>query len=167
MKIHIIGASGTGKSFIAEKISKQYNVNHYDLDNIFWDNKSKIYGTKMPVENRTQLLNDILKNDNWVIEGVFYDWLSDSFKNADMIFILITPSFIINKRIILRFLKRKLGILKSSKKESLSSLKQLLVWTNKFNKNNLPRIKEFLKPYDKKLVFLTKSNKIFEYLNFH
>jgi len=167
MKIHIIGGSGTGKSFIAEKISKKYNVNHYDLDDIFWDNKSDAYGTKMPVEKRIQLLNDILKNDNWVIEGVYYDWLSDSFKNADMIFILIIPSLIFNKRIIFRYFKRKLGILKSNKKESLKSLKQLLIWTNNFNKNNLPNIKEILKPYDKKVVILKNTSKIFQYLNFH
>ena len=38
MKIHIIGCSGTGKTYLARKLSKKYNIQHYDLDDIQWDN---------------------------------------------------------------------------------------------------------------------------------
>ena len=100
MKIHIIGGSGTGKTFFAEKISKQYNIPHFDLDDIFWDNNAISYGTRMPIEKRTELLNKILDTDNWIIEGVFYKWLNDSFLAADWIFMLKTPPIIFNIRII-------------------------------------------------------------------
>ena len=32
MKIHIIGGSGSGKTFLADKLSKELGVQHYDLD---------------------------------------------------------------------------------------------------------------------------------------
>ena len=64
MKIHIIGCSGTGKSYLAKRLSEKYNIPHFDLDDIFWDNSSDRYGVKMPDEKRNQLLDDILrKND--------------------------------------------------------------------------------------------------------
>lgn len=164
MKIHIIGGSGTGKSFISEKISRQYGIPHYDLDNIFWDNTANTYGVKMPIEKRTLILHDILKNDNWIIEGVYYDWLIDSFCEADKIFILQTSHILFNSRIIIRFIKRKLG-LEKGKKETFKSFKRLIVWTNKYQKNNIPLILEFLKPYHEKVFLLKNSNNIYQYLN--
>ncbi|MGB8451549.1 MAG: hypothetical protein WCD89_04380 [Anaerocolumna sp.] len=46
MKIHIIGGSGTGKTYVSEKISKQYKIPHFDLDNIFCIAKDKYWATR-------------------------------------------------------------------------------------------------------------------------
>ena len=163
MKIHIIGASGTGKSYISEKISKQYKIPHFDLDSIFWDNEAESYGTKMPISKRDDKLNEILSNNDWIIEGVFYDWLNDSFANADFIFILQTKPVVYNYRIIRRFIRRKLGIEKA-KKETLKSLNGLLLWTNKYQKKNIPKIVLFLQPYNEKVNFIKNNNLIFDYI---
>jgi adenylate kinase family enzyme len=163
MKIHIIGGSGTGKTFLAEKISNQYNIPHFDLDDIFWDNEAISYGTRMPIEKRTEILNKILVTDNWIIEGVYYEWLIDSFSSADCIFILKTSPIIFNIRIIKRFVKRKLGIQKG-KKETIKSLFELLVWTNNYHKHNIPKIIIFLNKYKNKIVLVKKSKDIFEHL---
>lgn len=40
MKIHIIGGPGSGKTFLAEKLSKELGISHLDLDDLQWDNKS-------------------------------------------------------------------------------------------------------------------------------
>lgn len=61
MKIHIVGCSGTGKTYLAKALSKKYNIPHFDLDNIQWDNNSDGYGIKMPVEKRNGLLQAILE----------------------------------------------------------------------------------------------------------
>ena len=34
MKIHIIGCSGSGKTYLAKSLSEKYNVPHFDLDDI-------------------------------------------------------------------------------------------------------------------------------------
>ena len=163
MKIHIIGASGTGKTFYADKISKQYNLPHFDLDDIFWDNNAISYGTKMPIERRTELLNKILVTENWIIEGVYYKWLIDSFSSADWIFILKTSPIVFNYRIIKRFIKRKLGIQKG-KKETIKSLYELLVWTNNYHKYDISKIIEFLNEYKNKTVLVKKSKDIYDHL---
>jgi adenylate kinase family enzyme len=161
MKIHIIGGSGTGKTFYAEKLSTQYNVPHYDLDDIFWDNNAISYGTRMPIEKRTELLNKILMTENWIIEGVYYKWLKESFSSADRIFILKIKPILFNVRIIKRFIKRKLGIQKG-KRETIKSLLELLAWTNNYHKREIPIIIDFLKEYKDKIIVVKKSKDIFE-----
>ena len=73
MKIHIIGCSGSGKTYLANALSKKYNISHFDLDDIQWDNNAKEYGKKRPLDERKALLQEILyNNDEWIIEGVYY-----------------------------------------------------------------------------------------------
>ncbi len=60
MKIHIIGCSGSGKTYLASALSQKYHIPHFDL--------------------------------------------------ADIIYFLDMPGYLYKHRIILRFIKRKLGI---------------------------------------------------------
>ena len=53
MKIRIIGCSGSGKTYLANALSKKYNISHFDLDDIQWDNNAKEYGKK-----RDRLMNE-------------------------------------------------------------------------------------------------------------
>ena len=39
MKIHIVGGPGSGKSFLAKKLSRELGIPHYDLDDIQWVNE--------------------------------------------------------------------------------------------------------------------------------
>ena len=79
MKIHIIGCSGSGKTYLANALSKKYN------------------------------------NDEWIIEGVYYAWVQQFFDEADKIYVLDMPGYLYKSRIIMRSIKRKLGILKGKK----------------------------------------------------
>ena len=74
MKIHIIGCSGSGKTYLANALSKKYN------------------------------------NDEWIIEGVYYAWVQQFFDEADKIYVLDIPSYLYKSRIIMRSIKRKLGM---------------------------------------------------------
>ena len=159
MKIHIIGCSGTGKTYLAGKLSKKYNIQHYDLDDIQWDNSADGYGLKMPVNKREELLKQILIQESWIIEGVYYAWVTESFQRADVIYVLDIPSYIYKYRIIMRFIKRKLGIEKG-KNETFKSVYNLLKWTNKYQNNNLKEIKKILKQYESKVVWISSSREI-------
>ena len=159
MKIHIIGCSGTGKTYLARKLSEKYNIQHFDLDDIQWDNSADGYGLKMPVNKREELLKRILSQESWIIEGVYYAWVTESFQRADVIYVLDIPSYIYKYRIIIRFIKRKLGIEKG-KKETFKSVYNLLKWTNKYQNNNLKEIKKILEQYASKVVWITDSREI-------
>lgn len=159
MKIHIIGCSGSGKTYLAKALSKKYNIPHFDLDDIQWDNNADCYGIKMPIEKRTELLNNILKNENWIIEGVYYKWIGKCFEDADKIYVLDIPKRVYTYRIIKRTIKRKLGFEKG-KKETLKSVYNLLKWTDTFQNESMPRIMEILKSYKEKTVCLTSKRQV-------
>ena len=120
MKIHIIGCSGSGKTYLANAMAKKYNIPHFDLDDIQWDNNAEGYGIKRPLEERNSMLQEILGNNDWVIEGVYYAWVQQSFDEADLIYVLDMPRYLYKSRIIIRSIKRKLGI-QQGKKETLKS----------------------------------------------
>lgn len=156
MKIHIIGCSGCGKTYLAKRLSEKYGIESFDLDDIFWDNAAG-YSVKIPPERRAELLENILKNDSWIIEGVYFSWCGRCFEDADKLYVLDMPKHLYKFRIIKRTIKRKLG-LEKGKKETLKSVYKLLKWTNKFQKENLPKIREMLSEYEDKTVWV-KSRK--------
>lgn len=151
MKIRIIGGPGSGKTFLAKRLSAELGIPHYDLDDLQWDNRTAAYGTKRPAEERDRLFKDILNRENWILEGVYYAWCAQSFADADRIYLLRVPRYRYRFRIIRRFVRRKLG-LEQGKKETLKSLRQLLKWADKYQKVNLPEINKLLEPCSDKTV---------------
>lgn len=133
------------------------------MDDIQWDNHSGSYGTKMPVVKRTELLNNILENNHWIIEGVYYAWVGRCFEEADKIFVLDMPKRIYIYRIIKRSVKRKLGHEKG-KKETLKSVYNLLKWTNTFQSKSMVEIKKILSAYPEKTVWLHSSKDVQKWL---
>lgn len=162
MKIHIIGVSGSGKTYLADTLCTILNIPRYDLDDIFWSNNSNGYGVKSDKNERTQKLNAILRQDNWIIEGVYYAWLQPSFDDANAIVILDIPLKICRRRVVFRFIKKKLGFEKG-KHETIDSLKKLLKWMSKYIMEDLPLIKELLRPFNDKVIII-KNNEDFQKL---
>ena len=161
MKIHIIGCSGSGKTYLANALAKKYNIPHFDLDDIQWDNNTEGYGTKRPLEERNALLQEILNNNEWVIEGVYYAWVQQSFDEADKIYVLDMPRYLYKSRIIIRSIKRKLGI-QQGKRETLKSVYNLLKWTETFQNKNLKEIKTILEKYENKVIWLSSKKDVRE-----
>ena len=113
-------------------------------------NHSDTYGVKRDPEERDRLLGNLLKQDDWIIEGVYSAWCQQCFVDADRIYLLQVPRYKYRYRIIRRFLRRKLG-LEQGKKETLKSVSQLLKWADKYQTENLVEIQKRLLPFAEKV----------------
>ncbi|MBR3778325.1 MAG: AAA family ATPase [Clostridia bacterium] len=159
MKIHIIGCSGSGKTYLAKALSEKYNIPLFDLDDIYWDNCATAYNSKMPTEKRTELLDGFLQNDDWIIEGVYYAWVGQCFEDADIIYVLDIPKRIYIYRIIKRAIRRKLGFEKG-KRETWKSVYYLIKWTDTFQSENMVQIRKILAQYKEKTIWLKRPNEV-------
>lgn len=117
MKIHIIGAPGSGKSSIAVSLAQRFSMPALNFDDIYWANNSLCYGKKADVKKRDGQLREFISQKSWIIEGVYYKWVGESFKAADLIAILKVPVLVRDWRIIKRYVKRKLGLLPTKNME--------------------------------------------------
>jgi adenylate kinase family enzyme len=167
IKIRIIGGAGSGKSYIAKAISNKLGSESYDLDNIFWDNQANQYGVKTPNDIRDEKLEEIIAKNSWIIEGVYYKWAYKSFEKADIIFILKPNVYLQHWRVIFRYIKRKLGLIKSIKKETLKGLIDLIKWNHGYNKRFILELREFIKKFEDKTIILKHNNDVFNYLEKH
>ncbi len=152
LRLHIIGGPGSGKSFIAGKLSRHFGVPAYDLDDLFWDRTALTYNLRADPGKRDQQLATIVSRSSWVIEGVYYQWLTPSFEAADIIIALAPSIWIRHWRVIRRFTLRRLGRL-PSKRESLGDLRRLLCWSHVYDANNLVQARELIAANGRKLIF--------------
>lgn len=161
-KIHIIGGPGSGKTYIANKISKILKVPKYELDHLFWDHDSEYFGSQTLPAIRQEKLGKILAEQKWVIEGVYYSWLEDSFHQADYILVLKTNVYVRDWRIVKRFLLRKIKLQKSPRKENLRTLLDLIKWNHNYDGNNLVQAIKLMKKHKDKVIILTKNEDVFK-----
>lgn len=160
-KIHIIGGPGSGKSYLANLISKQTNIKNYDLDDIFWDNS---FGIRADTKTRDMNLHKILSNDYWIIEGVYYSWLDESFSRSDIVIVLKINVYIRDWRIIKRFLKRKIGLIPCNKKETFKRLAGLIKWNHNYDKKNMIEAEKVIDRLANKKVIINNSKEMHKFL---
>lgn len=161
-KIHIIGGPGSGKSYIAAKLSKMLGLPTHELDNFFWDHESEYFGSQIPPVKRAEKLARVVAQEKWIIEGVYHSWTEKSFQQADYIFVLKTNVYVRDWRILKRFILRKVKLASSPRKENVKMLIDLLKWNHQYDGNNLVQAIKMMKPYKDKVIILTKNDDVFK-----
>lgn len=100
-KIVIIGSPGAGKTTLAKKLGSIRKLKVYHLDRLFWlrDWKGK------DRETRIDILQTIVMEKRWIIEGTYPDSSVPGLEAADTIIFLDTPPFTCLCRVITRHRK--------------------------------------------------------------
>jgi adenylate kinase family enzyme len=165
-KILIVGGIGSGKTTLANKLSKKLNIKSYELDNIAY--KRRDVHQKREPQTRDKKLKSILKRKKWIIEG-FYSrpWTYPIYKQGDIIIILNIKLTLAKKRVIIRFLKRKF-LLKKNKKinKNFKTMLRLLKYVKKEEYNEkLNSINKITKKLSKKYIILENKKQINKFLN--
>lgn len=86
-RIMIIGCSGSGKSYFARELRDIINVPIYYLDRIYWREN----WTHISDEELVEEIEKIVKKDEWIIDGDYFDSMELRMKNADVIYYLDMP----------------------------------------------------------------------------
>lgn len=162
-KIHIVGGPGSGKTYSANKLEKEIGLLAYDLDKVFWDQTRESY-VRSSEQHRDEKLAKILSNDSWIVEGVYYKWLANSFEDADIIIILNPSVYLRQWRIFKRFLYRKFVLL-DFKKETLSSFIEMFLWNQKYDDDNMIRITSFIAEHQHKVVYCKNYREVINAIN--
>ena len=148
MKILIIGIVASGKSTLATKLSKQLNIKHYEIDLIVHDDENKKMRSH---QEQLDIINEIDKNEDWIIEGTLRKNLYILLDLAEKIIYLDIPLRVRKRRILIRHIKQNLGLEKCGYKPNREMLKKMYKWTDDFEKNKV-QIEENINKYKDKLI---------------
>jgi len=86
-KVIVIGCPGSGKSYFARKLRDKTGLPLYYLDQI-WHKADK---TNITREEFDAILDNILKNDEWIIDGTYSRTLDIRLQKCDTVFLLDLP----------------------------------------------------------------------------
>lgn len=155
-RIFIIGVSGSGKTWLAEKLSNKLKIKKYNLDDIEWIKK---YNKRRDYKNKIKKLNEIVKDKKWIIEGVYTHWTENAVKKADII-IWIKPK---SKKLIFRLIKRFISDKIKGRNKKIKDLKNLIKFAKNYNlykeKNEAYKNHKILVEKNKKNLIILKNNK--------
>jgi adenylate kinase family enzyme len=94
-RIVIIGNSGSGKSYLAQRLGDHFGYPIVHLDELFWEPGS--FNSKRPKELVYAEIATLVQGKNWVVEGVFGELAQQFFANADqLIWLDLDPEVCLN-----------------------------------------------------------------------
>jgi adenylate kinase family enzyme len=153
-KILIIGGIGSGKTTLANKLSKILKIKSYELDNIAYKRRDIHEKNKPSV--RDKKVKSILKRKKWIVEG-FYSrlWTYPFYRKADIVIILNMKTSISKQRLIRRFLKRKFSPKKQKDvNQSFKRMISLVKYIDEYPRKYFQMQKETAKEFNKNVIIL-------------
>lgn len=163
-KILIVGAIGSGKTTLANKLSKMLNIKNYELDNITYKRRD-IYEKYKP-RIRDKKVKSILKRKKWIIEG-FYSrsWTYPIYRKADIVIILNIKTPTSKRRVVKRFIKRKLSLKKTRKtNKKFKAMVKLLKYVEQYPKKYFKMQKQTAKRFNKNVLIISNNKEIKEFI---
>lgn len=159
MKTLIIGNLGSGKTTLAEKIGKMYEIPFFSIDNIVHDD---IKGVKRTNQEQIDIINKINReNKDYIIEGVLRENLEFLCNLVDTIIILDMDKKILKKRIKKRYLKQKMGLDKVTYVVNKDMLNKMYGWMECYDYERMNRLHM---KYFRKVILLKSDLEIKKYL---
>ena len=159
-RIYLFGGTASGKTTLAKKISEITKIPFYTTDEFVY---KKDWTNKYSDSRRDAMLKKAANKKKWIIEGVHRgDWIFPAFKKADFVIILDLPRKVLLKRVISRYIKRK--IQNAEKKENWKDTFLLLKYAYIYKKDNLVYHKQFIQDYKKDYVILKNQSEINNFL---
>ena len=89
MRVHILGASGSGTSTLAGALAAALGTAHLDTDDYFWEPTDPPFQRARPPETRLSLLSaDLDRHRSWVLSGSLCGWGDPLIHRFDLVVFL-------------------------------------------------------------------------------
>ena len=148
--IIVIGSPGAGKSVFSRKLKESTNIPLYPID-MMYHNKD---GTHITQEELKAKLENIFKEDKWIIDGNYQKTLEMRLKECDTVFLLDFTTDVCIKGAKARIGKKREDLPWVEEKFD-EKFEQSII---KFSEEKLPQIYELLNKYKEKLnIFVFKT----------
>lgn len=162
-KIAIVGSGGSGKSTLARKLGEKLKIDVYHLDSLFW----KPNWVGVPKDEQRKIQNELVKKENWIIDGNYGGTMDIRLNAADTIIFLdisrIICVFRVFKRI-LQYRNRTRPDMSEGCEERFSF--KFFKWIWEYPKTKRPSILERLKQLlnDKEVIILKSPKEVHRFL---
>ena len=143
LRIHLFGAPGCGKTHLARKLAKQLQIPVLHLDEIFISSGTSPHDVRTPAVERQAVLASFIRQESWIVEGVYSDWASDSFQSATHIVQLHAPLWLRQLRLLWRYgrINWRSGLFSRGK---LGKLRRLMRCNRGFDRHDWPKCEDLL-----------------------
>jgi adenylate kinase family enzyme len=93
VRVHVLGASGSGTSTLAAALAERAGAAHLDTDDYFWAPTDPPFQEARPVEARLALLvPDLERHERWVLSGSLCGWGDPLIPRFELVVFLRTPT---------------------------------------------------------------------------
>lgn len=158
-KAIIIGCPGSGKTTFAEKLNKRTGLRLFYLDAI-WHKPDR---THISRDEYDEILEEIFKLDEWIIDGNYSRTIEKRIKNCDTVFLFDLPTEVCVQGAVSRLGKNRYDVPWIDTELDPKFKKEI----EEFSSNVLPAIYELLEKYkeNKKIVIFKSREQSDEYIN--
>lgn len=161
-RIHLMGGPGSGKSYLAAKISDRYDLPHISLDEIAYQNK--FCTAPRTRQERLNMVSTYSQRSCWVAEGVYFSWVGKSLKYAEIIIILKTNAEKRASNIFSKLEKQFQNNLNSV--AHLEQLDRLMTSNLEYDELFEKRVSGFIKPFANKILVFNSADEALRILGF-
>ncbi|MHC0053355.1 AAA family ATPase [Actibacterium sp. D379-3] len=93
LRIHVLGASGSGTSTLARALASVLASQAFDTDDFYWRPTDPPFREKRPVAERLMMMEELfLPRTDWVLSGSFAGWGDPAIPRLTHVVFLTLPS---------------------------------------------------------------------------
>jgi adenylate kinase family enzyme len=93
LRVHILGASGSGTSTLGAALAAAADASHLDTDDFYWEPTDPPYETPRPPDVRLALLTEALEcRTAWVLSGSLCGWGDPLIPRFEHVIFLLAPT---------------------------------------------------------------------------
>ncbi len=138
VRIHVIGAAGSGTTTLARAIAGRLRIPHFDSDSYYWIPTVPPYKTKRdkPVRD-LRMREDLHRFDDWVWSGSAVSWKHGSEDRLELCVFLTLPAELRLNRLRLREEQEHAKLPYVTKAEIERELEDFMEWAARYDEDGL------------------------------